>query len=254
MRREVFLVLVVLIEFAISTYVFFAILGAPQDRYGLEFIYKGGPLVIVLMALLMMDITFIVERWLSLTKARGRGALANFLHNVQRDLMDGKVETALQACDQQRGSLANIIRAGLERYKTVNQRTHGDQEKVVSETQRAIDQATMLEVPLLEKNLVALSTIASIATMVGLLGTTIGMIRAFRALAHAGAPDAVQLSVGISEALINTAGGLAAAIVGIVFYNYFVTKVDNFTYMIDEASYTVVEILTGNGEEKIAAS
>jgi len=101
------------------------------------------------------------------------------------------------------------------------------------------------KVPLLEKNLVALSTIASIATMVGLLGTTIGMIRAFRALAHAGAPDAIQLSIGISEALINTAGGLAAAIIGIVFYNYFVTKVDNFTYMIDEASYTVMEILTG---------
>jgi biopolymer transport protein ExbB len=142
----------------------------------------------------------------------------------------------------------------LERYKIVNQRTHGDQEKVATETQRAIDQATMLEVPLLEKNLVALSTIASIATMVGLLGTTIGMIRAFRALAHAGAPDAVQLSIGISEALINTAGGLAAAIVGIVFYNYFVTKVDSFTYMIDEASYTVVEILTGKEEEKVAAA
>jgi biopolymer transport protein ExbB len=254
MRREILLVIVVLIEFAVSAYVFFAIFGAPHDKYGLEFIYKGGPLVIVLLALLMMDITFIVERWLSLAKARGRGALVNFLHNVQRDLMDGKVETALEACDQQRGSLANIIRAGLERYKIVNQRTNGDQEKVASETQRAIDQATMLEVPLLEKNLVALSTIASIATMVGLLGTTIGMIRAFRALAHAGAPDAVQLSVGISEALINTAGGLAAAIVGIVFYNYFVTKVDSFTYMIDEASYTVVEILTGKGDEKVSAA
>jgi len=254
MRREIFLFIVILIEFALSVYVFFAIFGAPNDQYGLEFIYKGGPLVILLLALLMMDITFIVERSLSLMKARGRGGLVNFLHDVQRDLMAGKVDTALQACNQQRGSLANIIRAGLERYKTVQQRTHGDEEKITSETQRAIDQATMLEVPLLEKNLVALSTIASIATMVGLLGTTIGMIRAFRALAHAGAPDAVQLSIGISEALINTAGGLAAAIIGIVFYNYFVTKVDNFTYMIDEASYTVVEILTGKGEEKTAAA
>ena len=224
MRREFFLVIVVLIEFAISAYIFFAIFGAPHDKYGLEFIYKGGPLVIVLLALLMMDITFIVERGLSLMKARGRGALANFLHDVQRDLMDGKVETALVACNEQRGSLANIIRAGLERYKIVKQRTNHDQEKVATETQRAIDQATMLEVPLLEKNLVALSTIASIATMVGLLGTTIGMIRAFRALAHAGAPDAVQLSIGISEALINTAAGLFAAIPALVAYNYFVQQ------------------------------
>jgi biopolymer transport protein ExbB len=88
-----------------------------------------------------------------------------------------------------------------------------------------------------------MSTIASIATMFGLLGTVIGMIRSFRALAQAGAPDAIQLSIGISEALINTALGLFAAIVGIVAYNFFVNKVDNFTYMIDEASYDVVQTL-----------
>jgi biopolymer transport protein ExbB len=79
--------------------------------------------------------------------------------------------------------------------------------------------------------------------MVGLLGTVVGMIRSFQALAHAGAPDAVQLSIGISEALINTAGGLIAAIMGIVAYNIFTTKVDNFTYMIDEASYSIVQSL-----------
>jgi biopolymer transport protein ExbB len=132
----------------------------------------------------------------------------------------------------------------LERYKLITE--EGDtraQREVMQEVQTAIEQAMMLEVPLLEKNLIALSTIASIATMVGLLGTTIGMIRAFRALAHAGAPDAVQLSIGISEALINTAGGLFAAIVGIVAYNFFTTKVDNFTYMIDEASYSIVQSL-----------
>lgn len=113
----------------------------------------------------------------------------------------------------------------------------------MAETQRAIEEATSLETPLLERNLIALSTIASIATMAGLLGTTVGMIRAFTALAKAGAPDAIQLSIGISEALINTALGLTAAIIGIVAYNFFVTKVDNFTYMIDEASYNVVQIL-----------
>jgi biopolymer transport protein ExbB len=81
--------------------------------------------------------------------------------------------------------------------------------------------------------------------MFGLLGTVIGMIRAFRALATAGgAPDAIGLSIGISEALINTALGLFAAIVGIVAYNFFINKVDNFTYMIDEASYDVVQTLT----------
>jgi len=111
------------------------------------------------------------------------------------------------------------------------------------EVQRAIEEATALEMPILEKNLIAMSTIASIATMLGLFGTVIGMIRAFTALAQAGAPDAIQLSIGISEALINTALGIFAAIVGIVAYNFFVNKVDNFTYMIDEASYDILQTL-----------
>lgn len=249
MKRNIFLLVVIAIELAVATYIYYGIFGAPNDRYGLEFIYKGGPLVILLMLLIMLDITFIVERGLSLNKAQGRGTVVNFLHKVQRSLMDGDVDTALNACNEQRGSMANIIRAGLERYQRVNQKPDSDMDKVAKETQRAIDIATKLEIPLLEKNLLALATIASIATMVGLLGTTIGMIRAFRALAHAGAPDAVQLSIGISEALINTAGGLVGAIIGIVFYNYFVNKVDRFTYMIDEASYSVVEILTGKPQE-----
>lgn len=249
MKRNIFLLVVIAIELAVATYIYYGIFGAPNDRYGLEFIYKGGPLVILLMLLIMLDITFIVERGLSLNKAQGRGTVVNFLHKVQRSLMDGDVDTALNACNEQRGSMANIIRAGLERYQRVNQKPESDMDKVAKETQRAIDIATKLEIPLLEKNLLALATIASIATMVGLLGTTIGMIRAFRALAHAGAPDAVQLSIGISEALINTAGGLVGAIIGIVFYNYFVNKVDRFTYMIDEASYSVVEILTGKSQE-----
>ncbi len=157
--------------------------------------------------------------------------------------MGGKIDDAIKACDAQRGSAANIIRTGLERYKAVQTDRKLDPDKKMAETQRAIEEATSLETPLLERNLIALSTIASIATMCGLLGTTIGMIRAFTALARAGAPDAIQLSIGISEALINTALGLLAAIIGIVAYNFFVTKVDNFTYMIDEASYNVVQIL-----------
>jgi biopolymer transport protein ExbB len=68
------------------------------------------------------------------------------------------------------------------------------------------------------------------------------MIKSFRAMSK-GTPDAIQLALGISEALVNTAGGLIAAILGILAYNFFTTKVDNFTYMIDEASYSIVQSL-----------
>jgi biopolymer transport protein ExbB len=235
MKQSVFTTIVLIAAFVIGGVVYSML---P------EFIQKGGPLVIALIALIVMLTTFIFERIFSLRKAQGRGAITTFLKNVQQAINSGDIDGAIAACDKQRGSCANIIRTGLERYKTlVDEGDTKGQKALMEDVNHAIEEATMLEVPLLEKNLVVLSTIASISTMVGLLGTVIGMIRSFAALARAGAPDAVQLSIGISEALINTAGGIAGGIGGIVAYNFFVTKVDNFTYMIDEASYSIVQSL-----------
>ncbi len=236
MKPSVFITILMVVAFVVSYFIYEYLLP--------DFIKAGGPLVIALMTLTIMVTTFIIERFLSLRKAQGKGSLTVFLRNVQQAINNGNIDAAIEACDRQRGSCANIIRTGLERYRMLVQ--EGDvkgQKEMMDEVQHAIEEAMMLEVPLLEKNLIMLSTIASISTMVGLLGTVIGMIRAFRAMAHAGAPDPVQLSIGISEALINTAGGLIAAIAGIIAYNYFVNKVDSFTYMIDEASYSIVQSL-----------
>ncbi|HWP83252.1 MAG TPA: MotA/TolQ/ExbB proton channel family protein [Bacteroidota bacterium] len=236
MKQSVFITVLLVAATAISVVIYEYLL--PQ------FIKDGGFLVVALMVLTIMVTTFIIERLFSLRKAQGKGPLTVFIRNVQQAINTGNIDAAIKACDQQRGSCANILRTGLERYKVlVEQGDIKGQKEVMDEVQHAIEEAMMLEVPLLERNLIALSTIASISTMVGLLGTVLGMIRSFQALAHAGAPDAVQLSIGISEALINTAGGLIAAIAGILAYNYFVTKVDNFTYMIDEASYSIVQSL-----------
>ena len=210
---------------------------------------QGGPLVSMLILLLILETAFIIERTWSLKKAQGVGSMAEFLNNVRKKLHAGDVDGAIKLCGQQRGSAANVIRAGLERYQQV--RAEGaPREKIVADTQAAIQEANGLEVPLLERNLIALSTIASVATMVGLLGTVIGMIRSFAALGHSGAVDAQKLATGISEALINTAGGLFIAIAGIVTYNVFVTRVDNFNYMMDEASYEAVQLLASATHER----
>ncbi|MCZ6775122.1 MAG: MotA/TolQ/ExbB proton channel family protein [Ignavibacteria bacterium] len=259
MKQSVFLSAVIIITLAVAISIWWFILGNPENfKDGttrqvpnniMGTVHTGGYVVPFLICLTLMNLTLIFERMFSLRKANGRAALPLFLKSVQRKLMDGKVDEAIRACDSQRGSAAAIIRTGLERYKTLVADRKLDAEKRMSETQRSIEEATSLETPLLERNLVVLSTIASIATMAGLLGTTIGMIRAFEALARAGAPDAIQLSIGISEALINTALGLLAAMIGILAYNYFTTRVDNFTYMIDEASYNVVQILNTKSTE-----
>jgi biopolymer transport protein ExbB len=207
-------------------------------------VYTGGPLVAVLIGLSLISITFVIERFLSIRKARGQRDPEEFLREFQQLIEQGAFEQALQLCQTQGGSIGNVLAAGLQRYLQVASDSSLDAQQKLAEVQRAIDEAMNLETPLLEKNLVILSTIASISTLVGLLGTTLGMIRAFMALGLTGAVSAQQLSIGIAEALYNTAGGLTAAIISIVAYNFFTTKVDNFVYTIDEATLSMMEVLT----------
>ncbi len=216
----------------------------PKPGNVLGTVYTGGPLVAVLLALIIIAVTVIFERSFSIGKAKGKGAPATFISNVIKLLHTGKLDEALDVCDKQRGSVANVLRAAIQRFKEIENDNEFPSEKKITEVQRAIDESVNLETPLLEKNLVILSTVASISTMVGLLGTTLGMIRAFQALALSGTVSATQLSLGISEALYNTAGGLAGAIISIVAFNFFTTKVDNFVYMIDEAILQITQIFT----------
>ena len=209
-----------------------------------EYLQKGGPLVVVLITLSIMVVTFIFERLFALRAANGKGSIVLFLRTVKQEVMKGNIEAAIAACDKQRGTAANVLRAGLERYMMLKaEKRELDSKQMMEEIQTSVNDSLMLESPLLERNLIALSTIATISVLVGLLGTVIGMIRSFQALAHAGTPDAIQLSTGISEALVNTAGGLLAAILAIISYNYFFTRIDNFTYMIDEASLSMIKTL-----------
>ncbi|HRE39980.1 MAG TPA: MotA/TolQ/ExbB proton channel family protein [Ignavibacteria bacterium] len=252
MKQSVFITTLLIVSIVVSTIIFVFVFGAPGNFKPdspktpmniMGAIYLGGPVVIALMTLSIMVITFTIERGLSLGKAKGKGPIEVFLKKVQANLTEGNIDAAIEECDKQKGSIANILRTGLERYQTLQVDGSKDAEVKLTEVQSAIEEAMMLEVPLLEKNLVALSTIASVSVLVGLFGTVVGMIRAFQALASAGTPNAAELSAGISEALINTAGGLFGAIIGTLAYNFYTTKVGNLTYMIDEATYNMMQIL-----------
>ncbi len=207
-----------------------------------EYLKQGGPLLVIGLTCLFLVFTFTVERALVLWRAGGRGGVSVFVRNIKAAVQEGDLTKAIEACRKQGGCLGNVVGAGLERYDLARASEPSEKE-LLEETRRAIQEATALESPILERNLSALSTIASIATMLGLLGTTVGMIRSFRAMSHAGAPDAVQLAVGISEALVNTALGLTTAIIGILLYNYFATRVDNFQSAIEETSFEVLDLL-----------
>jgi len=204
--------------------------------------YEGGIIVPLLIAAFLTVLTFTIERFLTISKATGKGNIAEFIRKVQYHLANKNVDAAIAECDRQKGSVANVMKAGLRKYKEMINVSELDTEQKVLSIQKEVEEATALELPMLEKNLVFLSTIASVATLLGLLGTVLGMIKSFAALgAEGGGQAANELSVGISEALYNTALGIGTSAVAIIMYNVFTTKIDGITYGIDESGFTLTQ-------------
>ncbi|HIY75473.1 MAG TPA: MotA/TolQ/ExbB proton channel family protein [Candidatus Sphingobacterium stercorigallinarum] len=218
----------------------------PKPGNYLGMVYHAGYVVPVLLGLFLMVFVFAIERFIVIGKASGTGNVGNFVRKVQGLLRTGNIDTAIQECDKQKGSVANVIKAGLLKYKDVQTNSALDTEKSVLAIQKEIEEATTLEMPMLEKNLTVLATLVSIGTLTGLLGTVTGMIKAFSALATGGAPDSAALANGISEALINTATGIATSTVAIIFYNLLTSKIDTLTYSIDEAGFSIVQTYAAN--------
>lgn len=211
--------------------------GQPIAGNYLGMVYKGGYIVPVLMGLLLMTIVFSVERFIVLKKAAGKGNLDNFVKGVLSQIKTGDVQGAIAACDAQEGSVANVIKAGLLKSEQVK-KDGLDVDTATENITKEVEQATSLEMPMLEKHLTIISTLVSIGTLLGLLGTVSGMIKAFAGLAE-GTPDQAELANGISEALINTATGISTSTIAVIAYNYFTSKIDTLTYFIDEAGFAI---------------
>jgi len=251
--KSTFVLVVMVLCLVAAWLIFTRIMGNPVNFEGgnpeghalpgnyLGIVYKGGFIVPILIAINLILLSFVVERFIMLTRAKGRGNLTNFVRNIRDLLREDKIEEASKLCDKQRGSLANVVKAGLVRYRDLqSDKTLMNDQKVLA-LQKELEEATALELPVLSQNLVIMSTIASVSVLVGLIGTVLGMIRAFGALATAGAPDALALATGISEALVNTAFGITGSTLALIFYNYYQTRVDNMTFKIDEAGFSLTQ-------------
>jgi biopolymer transport protein ExbB len=208
----------------------------------LNAIYEGGIIVPLLIGLFLMVVVFSIERFLTISKAMGTANVTDFIRKVQYHLANKNLDAALAECDKQKGSVANVMKAGLKKYREMTEVSNLDTEQKVAGIQKEVEEATALELPMLSKNLVFLSTITSVATLVALLGTVLGMIRSFSALGkEGGGGDAGALAIGISEALYNTALGIGTSSIAMIMYNVFTTKIDSITYGIDETSFTLTQ-------------
>lgn len=212
----------------------------------LGLIYMGGFIVPILLTMLFTVIAFTFERLLTLAKAKGTGDVDQFLATVKSNLASDNINGALDACTKQKGSVANVVQAGLHKYADMAKNTELETEQKVLNISKEIEEATALEMPSLQKNLSVLATIASVGTLVALLGTVIGMIKSFAALATSGTPDPGALSQGISEALVNTAIGIATSAFAIIVYNILTSKIDSLTYAIDEIGFSIAQTFAGH--------
>ncbi|MFT3904432.1 MAG: MotA/TolQ/ExbB proton channel family protein [Niabella sp.] len=204
-------------------------------------IYEGGIIIPLLLGMFLMVIVFSIERFLTISRALGKGNISNFIRKVQYHLANRNIDAAIKECDVQKGSVGNVMKAGLHRYKEMTTETGLATEQKVAAIQKEVEEATALELPMLQKNLVFISTIVSTGVMIALLGTVMGMIRSFATLGESGGGNAADLAVGISEALYNTAIGIGTSALALIMYNMLNTRIDNITYGIDESGFTLTQ-------------
>ena len=205
-------------------------------------IFMGGFIVPILQTLFLTVIVLSVERGIALSSAKGKGSIPKFVQNVKAALAKGDIDGAQALCKKQRGSVANVVANALIKYKEMDQNTILTKEQKLTSLQQAVEEATAMEMPALQQNLPIVATLTALGTLVGLLGTVMGMIKSFSALgAGGGSVDSMALSVGISEALINTAFGIATGAFAVISYNYYTNKIDHLTYAIDEIGFSIVQ-------------
>jgi biopolymer transport protein ExbB len=207
------------------------------DYFGI--VYEGGPIVPLLFTCFLTVLVFSIERFFILGRANGSGSIDEFVRKVKSLLDKNDVEAAIKECDKQKGSVGNVVKTALHKFVELRTETELTKDQKLAALQKEVEEATSLELPMLEKNLTIIATLASVSTLTALLGTVLGMIRAFAAMGNTGAPDTGALATGISEALVNTALGIGTAAIATIMYSYFTSRIDTLTYKIDEIGLSI---------------
>lgn len=204
-------------------------------------VYKGGFIVPIIWTLLFTVLALSIERFFAIKTAYGKSSLAKFVANIKAALVANDLQKAKQLCDAQRGSVANVVGATLATYAEMEGNNDLTKEQKVLAIQKSLEEATALEMPTMQENLPIIGTIVTLGTLTGLLGTVIGMIKSFSAMGGEGGADSAVLSTGISEALVNTASGIATGAAAVISYNYFTNKIDRLTFALDEVGFSIVQ-------------
>lgn len=190
---------------------------------------QGGPVMWPLLLFSIVALVVIIERFFALRRARVN--VNEFLSKMRKALVVNKsIRDGVKVCEEYRGPVASIVKAGLLKYGAPKE-----------DVEKTIENAALYEMSRLERGLAVLSTTATVAPLLGFLGTVAGMINSFDALAEAGLSNPGLVAAGISEALITTATGLAIAIPAQLAYNYFMSRINKFVRDIETSTNMLLE-------------
>ena len=205
-------------------------------------VYEGGFVVPIIWTLFFSVLALSIERFFAIRTAYGKGTLAKFVADIKAALTTGDLAKAQTICDKQRGSVANVVGATLKKYREMESNTVLTKEQKILAIQKELEEATALEMPMMQENLPIIGTIVTLGTLTGLFGTVLGMIKSFSAMsAGDGGADSSALATGISEALVNTASGIATGALAVISYNYYTNKIDRLTFSLDEVGFSIVQ-------------
>ena len=183
----------------------------------------------VLLVFSIVSVAVMIERWFVLRKAKIN--VNEFLAKLRKALIVNRsIRDAIKICEQYRGPLASIMKAGLLKY--------GEPKEDIEKT---IETAALHEMGRLEKRLIFLSSTANVAPLLGFFGTVSGMIRSFDALAEQGLSNPAAVASGISEALVTTAAGLLVAIPTQLAYNFFMNSINKSVRDIETSTNMLLE-------------
>ncbi|MDP3981137.1 MAG: MotA/TolQ/ExbB proton channel family protein [Chlamydiota bacterium] len=194
----------------------------------IEILHRGGPMMIPIILGSIIAIAIVIERLIHLH--REHIDTEKFMAGIKNIIKKGNIVEVVAICESTPGPVAKILKEGMLYHDLTKE-----------EMREAMDEVAMYEVPLLEKNLTILATIAYIEPLLGLLGTVTGMINSFMKIEQfQGFVNTGDLAAGIWEALITTAAGLTIAIPAYVAYNYLVSRIEGFVREIDKCTSQLI--------------
>lgn len=197
-----------------------------------KFIEGGVPWMTPILALLIIGLALVIERIIYLNMSTINNK--KFISEVEKALNNGGIEKAKEVCRNTRGPVASIFYQGLERAN-----------EGIEMAEKAVVSYGGVQMGKLESGLTWISLFIALAPMLGFLGTVVGMIEAFDAIEAAGDISPSLVAGGIKVALLTTVFGLIVAIILQVFYNYLVSKIDSLVNQMEDASISLIDILSG---------